>query len=378
MIPYGHQFIDKNDVAEVIKVFKSDWLTQGPKVLGFEKALAKYCGAKYAIAVCNGTAALHLAYLASGLKNGDEVITTPNTFVATSNMLLAVGAKPVFCDIRLDTYNIDENKIEKLITTASAGQAKKIKAIVPLHFAGQPYEMGKIKKIADKYKLLIIEDACHALGAKYKKNKIGNCHYSDMAVFSFHPVKSITTGEGGAILTNNKKYYKKLMSLRSHGIHKDKRGKNVMTELGYNYRMTDIQASLGISQLKKLDGFIKARRQIVGWYKKELEDIKEIILPQELKGNFSFWHIYVIRVKDKKSRDELIKYLKENGVGVNFHYPAVYSHPFYRKNGYKKIKLDNEEEYYKSCITFPCFVQLKKEDIHYMADLLKKFFAKLK
>jgi len=368
MIPYGHQFIDKNDIAEVAKVLKSDWLTQGPKVLEFEKTLAKYCGAKYAVAVCSGTAALHLAYLVAGLKNGDEVITTPNTFVATSNMLLAVGAKPVFCDIRLDTYNIDEEKIEKLIT-------RKTRAIIPVHFAGQPCEMKKIKAIANKYKLLIIEDACHALGAKYKKNKIGNCHYSDMAVFSFHPVKSITTGEGGAILTNNKKYYKKLMSLRSHGIHKDKRGKNVMTELGYNYRMTDIQASLGISQLKKLDGFIKARRQIVGWYKKELENIKEIILPQELKGNFSSWHIYVIRMKEKKNRDRLMEYLKANGVGVNFHYPAVYSHPFYRENRFKNVKLKNEEIYFASCLTLPCYSDLKHYQVKYISDKVKNFLA---
>ena len=217
------------------------------------------------MAVANGTSALHLAY--------------PNTFAATSNMMLAVGAKPVFCDIRPDTCNIDEEKIKKLVTA-------KTKAIVPVHFAGQPCEMKKIKAIADKYKLLIIEDACHAPGAKYKKGKIGNCLYSDMAVFSFHPIKPITTSEGGAVLINNKKYYEKLISLRSHGIHKDKKGKNIMVEMGYNYRMTDIQAALGISQLKKLDKFIKARRQIVGWYKKELENIKEIILPQELPRNY--------------------------------------------------------------------------------------------
>ena len=196
MIPYGRQCIDKKDIAEVSKILGSDRITQGPKVEEFEKALAKYCNAKYALAVSSGTAALHLAYLAAGLKSGDEVITTPNTFVATTNMLIAVGAKPVFCDIRLDTYNIDENQIEKLITPQT-------KAIVPVHFAGQPCEMDKILKIAKKHKLLVIDDACHALGAKYKNKKIGSI--GNMSVFSFHPVKSITTGEGGAILTNNKK-----------------------------------------------------------------------------------------------------------------------------------------------------------------------------
>ena len=207
MIPYGKQFIDKKDINAVVKVLKSDWLTQGPKVLEFEKALAKYCGAKYAVACANGTSSLHLAYLAAGLKKGDEVITTPNTFVATTNMLLAVGAKPIFCDIRLDTYNIDEAKIARLITPTT-------KAIVPVHFSGQSCEMEKINKIAlsaqagKKYKLLIIEDDSHGLGGKYKNGKIGSCKYSDITVFSFHPVKPITTGEGGAILTNNKKFYK--------------------------------------------------------------------------------------------------------------------------------------------------------------------------
>jgi len=367
MIPYGHQFINQDDLNGVEKVLKSDWLTQGPKVLEFEKDLAKYCGAKYAVVCSNGTTALHLAYLAAGFKKGDEVITTPNTFVATTNMLLAVGAKPVFCDIRMDTYNIDEDKIEKLIT-------KKTKAIVLVHFAGQPCEMGKIERIAMKYKLAVIEDACHALGAKYRGKKIGGCRYSDMAVFSFHPVKSITTGEGGAILTNDKKYHEELISLRSHGIHKDEQGKNVMTKLGYNYRMTDIQASLGVSQLKKLAGFIKSRRQIIEWYKKELRDIKEIILPQELKENFSDWHIYVIRTKEKKNRDGLVGYLKENGVGVNFHYPAVYSHPYYRKNGFKNIKLENEGIYQSSCLTLPCYIGLTRNQTKFIAGLIRRYF----
>lgn len=379
MISYGRQNIDKGDIDEVVKVLKSDWLTQGPKVLEFEKVLAKYCGVKYAISCSNGTSALHLAYLAAGLGKGDEVITTPNTFAATSNMLMAVSAKPVFCDIRLDIYNIDEDKIEKLVTS-------KTKAITPVHFAGQPCDMEKIKKIAKKYKLIVIEDACHALGGKYsakggsvfggKNFKIGSCKYSDMSVFSFHPVKSITTGEGGAITTNNKKFYEKMLSLRSHGIYKDKKGKNVMTELGFNYRITDIQCALGVSQLKKLDNFIKKRRQVVKMYEKELKGIKEIILPQELKGNFSGWHIYAIRTKKESARDKLMAYLKNNGVGINFHYPAVYSHPYYRKNGYKNLKLKNMEEYHNSCITIPCHTQLTRKDIKYIANVIKRYFAK--
>jgi len=373
MIPYGRQNIDKSDINEVIKVLKSDWLTQGPKVLEFEKKLAKYCGAKYAVAVSNGTAALHLAYLAAGLKKGDEVITTPNTFAATSNMLLAVGAKPVFCDIRLDTYNIDESKIERLITSLPASRQEKLKAIAPVEFAGHSCEMDKIRRIAKKYNLIVIEDACHALGAKYKNNKIGSCKYSDMAVFSFHPVKPITTGEGGAILTNNKKYYNKLISLRSHGIYKDKSGKNIMNELGYNYRLTDIQSALGISQLKKLDGFIKKRQQVVRWYEDELRDIKEIILPLELKYNYSGWHIYVIRTKQRKDRDKLTAHLKRKNIGVNFHYSAVYSHPYYKKIGYNNVKLKNMEEYHNSCITLPCYAELTRKDVKYISKAIKNF-----
>ena len=366
MIPYGHQDIDETDIKEVIKVLKSDWLTQGPKILEFEKALAKYCTAKYAVAVCNGTAALHLAYSASNIQKGDEVIVTPNTFAATTNMFLALGAKPIFCDINLDTYNIDETKIEKLIT-------KKTKAIVPVDFAGQPNEMGKIMRIAKKHKLIVIEDACQSLGAKYMKKKIGSI--ADLTVFSFHPVKSITTGEGGAIITNNKKYYDKLLLFRNHGIYKDKTGKNVMTELGFNYRITDIQTALGINQLKKIDSFIYKRHQVVKWYEQELNSLKEIVLPQELPHNYSAWHLYVIRARNLNERNELVLYLKKNKIGVNFHYPAVYSHPYYRKNGFKNFKLKNEDIYQDTCITLPCFTQLKKSEVKYISNKIKKFYG---
>lgn len=366
MIPYGHQNINQSDIKSVLKVLKSDWLTQGPEVLGFEKALAGYCGVKYAVAANNGTAALHLAYLAAGFKPGDEVITTPNTFAATSNMLLALGVKPVFCDIRLDTYNIDEAKIEKLIT-------KKTKAIAPVHFAGQPCAMAEIRKIAKKHKLLVIEDACHALGAKYNNKKIGGL--SAMSVFSFHPVKSITTGEGGAVLTNNQALYKRLVLFRNHGILKDKRGRNIMTELGFNYRLTDLQAALGVSQIKRLDKFVMARRKIVEAYKKELKLVKEIILPKELPGCFSSWHIYVIRTKSAADRDRLSAYLKKQGIGVNFHYPAVYAQPYYRKHGYGAVKLANEEIYQKSCITLACYPGLEPAKVKYICDKIKSFYG---
>lgn len=365
MIPYGRQNIDRSDIQAVLKTLKSDFLTQGPKILEFEKAVAKYCNAKYAVAVSNGTTALHLAYLTAEIKKDDEVITSPNTFVATTNMLIAVGAKPVFCDIREDTYNIDEEKIEKLIT-------KKTKAITPIHFAGHPCKMDSIIKIAKKHKLIVIEDACHALGAQYKNKKIGSI--GDMTVFSFHPVKPTTTGEGGMIVTNNKKYYERLLSLRSHGIHKDKKGKNVMTELGYNYRITDIQAALGENQLKRLDNFIKKRHQMVDWYNKELSSVKEIVLPTELDNNYSGWHLYIIRTQKSGDRDKLAKYLKQNKIGVNFHYPTVYSHPYYRKNGYKNIKLGNTELYQNTCITLPLHTKLTKKEVVYISNKIKEFY----
>ncbi len=366
MIPYGKQHIDKSDIAAVVDIFKSDWLAQGPKVTAFEQALADYCGAKYAVVVNSGTAALHLAYRAVGLEPGDEVITTPNTFAATANMLLVVGAKPVFGDIRLDTYNLDEKKIERLITSRT-------KAIVPVHFAGHPCDMTTINRVARKHKLRVIEDACHALGATYGGRKIGGL--SDLSVFSFHPVKSITVGgEGGAILTNYRPYYNKMVHLRSHGITKDKDGTNVMTDLGYNYRLNDLQAALGLSQLKKLDQFVKQRHQIVSWYVKHLQDLAEIILPVELPDNYSSWHLYIIRTKDLSQRNGLREFLKQNGIGVNFHYPAVYRHPYYREHGYKKTTLSNMEVYHHSCITLPCYPDLTAKEVRYVARKIKEYF----
>jgi len=365
VIPYGRQTIDNDDIKAVVSVLRSDWLTQGPTVSQFEDSLARYCNAKHAVAVSSGTAALHLAYLAAGLGSGDEIITTPNTFVATSNMLLAVDAKPVFCDIRLDNYNLDETKIEKFITS-------KTKAIVPVHFGGQSCEMDTILKIAKKHNLLVIEDACHALGASYNNKKIGSM--GDMTVFSFHPVKSITTGEGGAILTNNPEFYKKLAHLRTHGIIKDEKGFNVMTALGYNYRITDIQTALGVSQLKKLDKFVKARQKAFNIYRTELANVKEILIPSINPNTVSSNHLFVIRTKDSTKRDPLASFLKQNGIGVNFHYPTVYSHPYYRENGHRNITLKNADLYHNSCITLPLYVSLTKKQVKYVCNAIKQFF----
>lgn len=367
MIPYGKQSISEKDINDVVETLKSPFLTQGPKVKEFEEKLAKISGAKYAVACSNGTAALHLAYMAIGLGKGDEIITTPITFVATTNMALVLGAKPVFCDIRVDTSNIDETKIEKLIT-------KRTKAIVPVHLAGEPCEMDTILKIAKKHKLKVIEDGCHALGSFYKKRPIGGI--SHMTVMSFHPVKSITTGEGGAVLTNDKKLYEKLQSLRSHGIHKDKKGFNIMTEMGYNYRITDIQCALGSSQLDRLNSFVEKRNEVAKEYQNLLGNNKNIILPVTQKESLSAWHIYVIRTANEKDRLPLYNFLKEKGVGVNFHYPTVYSHPYYRKNGYAKTKLKNADIYHKTAITLPIFPLIKKEEIEFVVNCINEFFSK--
>lgn len=368
MIPYGCHFIDEDDISDVVAVLRSGNLTMGPKIEEFELALARTVGAKYAVVVNNGTSALHLAYLAGGIARGDEVITTPNTFVATTNMIIACGGKPVFCDIRKDNWNIDETKIEKLIT-------EKTKAVVPVHFGGHPCEMDTIWNIAKKHGLMIIEDAAHALGSRYRNLPIGGGK-SDMVTFSFHPVKPITTGEGGAVVTDNSEYYEKMKLLRSHGVIKDKNGFNVMKELGFNYRLTDVQSALGLNQLKKLERFMDTRHALVRMYEEKLGAVRKIVLPRELPGITSSWHIYVIRVVNPADRMPLYKHLIRNGVGVNFHYPAVYSHPFYKKRGYTSLSSGMREMslYEKSAITLPLHVRLRAKDVQFISAVIIKYF----
>jgi len=369
-IPYGKQFIDKNDIKEVIKVLKSDWLTQGPMVQRFEESLAKYCNAKYALVVSSGTAALHLACIAAGLEKGDEAITSPITFLATSNAVLYTGARPVFADIDYDTVNIDPEEINKKITNRT-------KAILPVHFAGHPCELEKIQKIAQKYKLMIIEDAAHALGAKYKDTKIGSCKYSDMTISSFHPVKAITTGEGGAILTNKKELYEKLLILRNHGIVKknfvnnsDGEWYHEMQFLGYNYRMTDIQAALGLSQLKKIDRFIQKRRKIADFYNKAFEDSSYFDIPTEEDYAYSAYHLYCIRLKNKKR--EIFSLLRKSGLGVQVHYMPVYLQPFYQGLGYSKGECPIAEEFYRAALSIPIYPGLKYDEIKRIPGIIKK------
>jgi len=370
IIPYGRQWIDEKDIQEVIKVLRSDWITQGPKVEEFEKAVARYCGTKYALAVSSGTAALHIAYSVARIKPGDEVITTPLTFAATANCIIFCGGKPVFVDIQEDTLNIDPPKIKKKIT-------KKTKAIVTVDFAGHPCDYDEIFQIAKKYELLIIEDAAHALGSEYKGKGIGSL--ADMTVFSFHPVKAVTIGEGGMILTNNKDFYEKLKVFRHHGIIKkpEKGGWYYEIETpGYNYRLTDFQSALGISQLKKIDRFIKRRREIVAKYNKAFKNIEEVITPTERDYVKSAWHIYPIQLvleRLKIGRKKIFEELQKEGIGVQVHYIPLHLQPFYKKRfNYKKGDFPITERYYKRAITLPLFPKMTDKEVMRVIKIVKK------
>jgi perosamine synthetase len=381
LIPYGRQYVDKDDIKAVVDVLKSDWLTQGPKVKEFEDAICKYTGAKHTVAVSSGTAALHLACLAIGLSKGDEAITTPITFLATPNSVFYTGARPVFADIDYNTVNIDPDEIRKKITP-------KTKAILPVHFAGLPCDMPEIYRIAKKNKIKIIEDACHALGAEYKHSgkwvKVGSCRHSDMTVFSFHPVKHITTGEGGAITTNNKKLYDKLCALRSHGVYRDKKMAKEkgpwyyeMRDLGFNYRMTDFQGALGVKQLERIEKTLKSREIIAKRYKSALKDLQEaIILPVFSSGSRKHaWHLFVLRLKHGKvnvTRRDLFKVLVKKGIFTQVHYMPVYTQPFYRKLGYSCKELINAEKYYKECISLPDYYGLTSTEQDYVIHCLKE------
>ncbi len=374
MIPYGKQFLDEEDINVVADVLKSDFLTTGPKINEFENKVAEYTGAKYAVAVSSGTAALHLACLAAGLKKGEELITSPMSFAASANCALYCRAKPIFVDID-EQGLIDVDKIEGKIND-------KTKVIIPVHYTGLPCNMEKIKQISDKHNLTIIEDACHALGAKYKGSKIGDCKYSNMAVFSFHPVKQITTGEGGMITTNSKELYEKLKMLRNHGITKDPKkliNKNEgpwhqeMQELGFNYRITDFQCALGISQLGKIEKFIENRRKIAKKYDKVFENNDNIEIIKEKEGQFDSYHLYVIRVKDKETRLKLFNYLKNNNIFCQVHYMPVYWHPYYQKLGYEKGLCSNAEEFYQRMISIPIYPKLTEKEQEYVIEQIKEF-----
>lgn len=373
-LPYGRQWIDDEDIEEVIETLKSDYITTGPKIREFEEKVAAYTGTKYAVAISNGTAALHAACFAAGIGYGDEVITTPMTFAASANCILYCGAKPVFADIDPQTYNIDPEDIKRKITS-------KTKAIIPVHYTGQPVDIDEINKIAKQYGLIVIEDGAHALGAEYKGKKVGS--QSDMMTLSFHPVKHITTGEGGMVLTNSKDFYEKLKLFRAHGITRDE---NLLTKnegpwyyeqqyLGYNYRMTDIQAALGISQMNKLNNFLELRRKYAQMYNDAFKDIEELIIPYQLPYTNSSWHIYVLQLRLEKlkvGRREVYEALLKENIGVNVHYIPIYYHPYYQRLGYKKGLCPNAEHLYERIITLPLFPKMTEEDINDVIEAVKK------
>jgi perosamine synthetase len=371
IIPYNTQYTDQEDTNAIVDLFKSNgFLTCGPKVEQFEKAICNYTGAKYGVAVSNGTAALHIACLTLGLKKGDEVIVPAITFVASSNCVLYCDAKPIFCDIEENTLNLDCYKIEKLITD-------KTKAIIAVDMAGQMCDYHKLKKICKKYNLKLIEDAAHSLGAQENKclHKPNVGSFADMTTFSFHPVKNITTGEGGMVLTNNKEYYNLLKKYRSHGITKDfkNREKNGNHEydidlLGYNYRMTDIQATLGISQLKKIDMFMKRREEIKNYYLKELNNSDNVEC-LDYKFN-SANHLFIVKVKNRK-RNELYNLLKKNNIYTNVHYKPIYLFSIYQKLGYKKGLCPVAENIYKSILSLPIYYKLSQDDLDKIISLVK-------
>jgi UDP-4-amino-4,6-dideoxy-N-acetyl-beta-L-altrosamine transaminase len=377
-LPYGQQWIDEEDIEAVADVLKSDYLTTGPKTRELEERIAEYVGAKYAVAVASGTAALHAACFAAGIKEGDEVITTPITFAASANCILYQGGIPVFADIDPKTYNIDVKEVEKKIT-------QKTRAIIPVDYTGQAVDLDPILELAEKYNLIVIEDAAHALGTEYKGKKVGSI--SHMTEFSLHPVKHITTGEGGVITTDNEEYYKKLMLFRTHGITREK---DLLVnkeegpwyyeqlEMGYNYRITDIQCALGISQLNKLDKFIRRRRELVKKYNEYLSQIDGVIIPYEAEYSSSSWHLYVIQIeleKFKVGRKEIFEALRAENIGVNVHYIPVYYHPYYQKLGYKKGICPNAEILYERMITLPLFPKMTDEDLQDVVNGVDKVLS---
>ena len=373
--PYGTQWLDDNEINEVVDSLKSNWITTGPKMRLFEEKFREFRNSKYAVAVNSGTAALHISTSSIDIKPGDEVITTPLTFVASANCVVYRGGTPILADIRKDTYNIDPNEIKKKITP-------KTKAIIPVHFGGQPCDMDEITEIADEHDLIVIEDAAHAIDAEYKGKKIGNI--SKLNCFSFHPVKNITTAEGGMVTTNDDELYDKLLMFRTHGISKtaEKRfGKAGdyfydMQFLGFRYNMSELHASIGIHQLSKLGGFQKRRREIVDIYNRELQKIEEVTIPYVQENVKHTWHLYVIQLNLEKlrvDRDQIFRALREENIGVNVHYIPVHYHSFYQTNfGFKQGILPNVEWLYPRLLTIPLFPKMSDNDVYDVINAIEK------
>ena len=386
-IPYGKQWIDEDDVRALLEVLRSDWLTQGPKVAEFERLAAAFCGVEYAVAVSSGTAALHLACLAAGIGQGDGVITSVNTFLASANCALYVGARPVLVDIEPGTHNLDLAGLQECLRERTAQDAPRLKAIVTVHFAGQPCDMPRIYKLAKEYGLIVIEDAAHALGAEYQCDgqwvKVGSCRHSDMTVFSFHPVKHITTAEGGMILTNDVDLYERLLMLRSHGVTKKaaclkRTGEGPwyyeMQMLGFNYRISDLQCALGISQWGKLQGFLARRRELAARYDDALQGAKHILTPFEREGVRSSYHLYVLQLDFEglqMTRAQLMRELAGRGVGTQVHYIPLHLQPYYQEMlGYREGDFPESERYYAAALSIPMYPALSFEQQDYVIEQL--------
>ena len=381
VIKYGRQWITEEDIAAVGEVLRSDFITCGPKVDEMERALCEYTGAKYAVAVSNGTAALHCACIAAGIGPGDEVIVSPITFAASANSVLYCGAKPVFADINSETYNINPNSIREKITSRT-------KAVIAVDFTGQAIEVDEIRQICKEHGLIFIEDAAHSIGTKYNGQQVGSL--ADMTCFSFHPVKTITGGEGGAVTTNDEKLYRKLVLAHTHGITRleeemsnEKEGPWYYEQIsmGYNYRLTDFQAALIVSQMNRLDFFAKRRKEIVEKYNNEFKNIPELILQKEIPQSDSCKHLYIIRLDlDKLSctRKEFFQALWKENIGCQVHYIPVYWFPYYEKLGYERGLCPNAEALYKSIISIPLYPKMTDEDVADVIHGVKKLVANYK
>ncbi len=379
VIPYARQLIDRSDLNAVAKALKSDWLTQGPAVRDFEDKLCQYSGAKYAVCLANGTAALHIAMMALGVSRGDKTLTSPVTFSASANCAVYVGAKPGFIDIDCRSYHMDIDRLKSFLKAPS--RRNRIKAVVPVHFMGTVSDIVEIRDICSRYGIKVVEDAAHALGAKYKYKgswiKVGSCKHSDVTILSFHPIKHITTGEGGAILTNDKKIYEKALSFRHHGIIRSNAKPAWfydISELGFNYRITDFQCALGVSQLKKLNKMVKRRRRLVKNYNRYFAQIPQIQLPFERPDTYASYHLYVVRLK-KNKRNQLYDYLRKNNILTQVNYIPVHLLSFYRNNfGYKRGDFPEAEKYFKECLSLPLYPGLSCGDQLRVINQVKKFF----